>query len=261
MRALFILVSTIMFMASGSCAFAQRLNQASYSLKASFADAYIFRGHVYHDDATLFGEVGVGMGKWSYRLHYADPIDDVQSNGSATLFGEEYTHEVSYTTVAGSRIMTVGYHFYDYPDGTVPQTQELFTRVAYNTRWNPSYGISYDFDTYKGYYIDFSLTRFWQVTRKAHLVFNLRGGGSYDMTEEGNDPPVDGTYMVLEPAFFESDGINHGSASVKYQWQTQKWLRLETGMDYHYAFDDLLYNDNIARDQLVWRSSITLTMP
>lgn len=243
-------------------AMAQKKGQLSFNFKASYADAYLFRGHMYHDDATLFGEAGIGMGKWSYQLHYADPMDDIQGSGLPTLFDAEFNHEVAYTNVAGNRIMTFGYHFFDYENGLLPDTQEIFTRVSYNRPWNPSYGITYDFDTYKGYYIDFSLTRFWRATRRSHVVFNIRAAGSYDMEEETNDDLQDVPVVVLEPGFFEKDGINHASTTVKFQWQPQKWLKIETGVDYHYAFDDLLYDDvTVERDNVVWRSSLTLTLP
>ncbi len=237
--------------------FAQTKGLLHFNFKASYVDAYLYRGHLLNDDNTLMGEVGVGMGKWSYQLLYADGNEDPV--GTATLFGKEYTHEVAYTNLSGNKVVTYGYHFNDYDGGVLPDTQEIFTRVAVNSPWNWTYGLAYDFDTYRGYYLDFSLTRFMPMTERSQLAFSLRGAGSYDLTLKTKGGRAN---TVLEPAFFEDDGFNHASAHLKYLWQPQRWLKLETGLDYHYAFDDLLYDDiTVERDKLVWRSSFTLTLP
>lgn len=236
--------------------FAQSKGVAHFNFKASYVDAYMYRGHLYNDDSTLIGEAGIGMGKWSYQLLYADPTND---SAVVNLFGKEYTHEIAYTNVSGNKVITYGYHFNDYDGGQLPDTQEIFTRIAVNSPWNWTYGLAYDFDTYRGYYIDLSMARFMPLTERTQLVFNLRAAGSFELTEKTKGGRA-GT--ILEPAFFEKDGLNHASAHLKFLWTPQKWIKLETGVDYHYAYDDLLYNDvTIERDNIVWRSSITLTLP
>lgn len=241
----------------------------SFSLKATYADMYLFRGHVYAIDDSLIGDAGVGMGQWSYHMLYAKPKD---STFDTSLFTKEYTHEVSYTSIVGGKVITYGYHFYDYNQadpladpnqtyliGLPPDTQELFTRVAVNSPWNPTYGLAFDFDTYRGYYLDFSLTRFWSLTQSSKLAFTFLAAGSYQMIEKTKEGR---STEIIEPGFFEDDGVNHGSAHVKYSWEPQKWLKLETGLDYHYAFDHKLYDDVVIdRGNLVWRSSVTLTLP
>ncbi len=244
-------------------AFSQAKGSSSYTFKATYVDTYIFRGHVYNPDATAIGELGIGIGKWSYNLFYADPLEDGEIG--QLDFGPELAHNISYTVLSGRKIIIYGYQFFDYEKGR-PDTQEIYTRIAHNTKWSPTYGIAFDIDTYRGYYLDFALTRFWPLTRHSKLVMNLSGGGAIDMDEEtrteGGTRGNPGDIIVTEPAFYEDDGITHGSLQAKYLWQPNNRFKVEMGADYHYAFDDLLYDDVITeQDNLVWRATFTLFLP
>lgn len=235
--------------------YAQAKGTTSFSAQIAHVDQYLFRGHVYSEEATALADLGVGIGKWSYRLHYSEPIIKISSNMAP--FESEYVHEVSYTSVANRRVITYGYHFYDYSDSSLPDTQEIYSRVALDRKWNPTYGMAFDIDTYKGYYLDFSLTRIWAATRKSQFILNLRLGGSLDLDEKRNDEDV-----LLEPAYFDENGVNHGSIHFKYAWQPNRRLKLETGLDYHYAFDEALYDPVYSQiNHLVWRTTISLYVP
>ena len=224
---------------------------ASYTFKGSFVDTYIFRGHVFNDDATLLGEAGIGIGKWSYNLIYAKPDDE-----RTAPFEEEFNHSVSYTTIKGRRVTTFGYQAYDY-NGLQPDTQEFFSRVSTLTKWRPTYGIAFDFDTYKGFYLDYSIARRYPLTRRSQLDFSIQGGIAYELEEE-----VDDQGRVTEPGFFGDDGFTSALARLKYVWQPLTWFTLETGIEYHYAFDDFLYRDErIDKSNTVWRSSLTIRFP
>lgn len=234
-------------------AMAQKANQISFRLKLEHhGGSYMFRGHQLSSDDAFLAEVGIGMGKWSYTAYLEEGLDIVPGGPD----GNGVTHEFAFTNIVGRRIVTSGYRFYDYDLLDLPDTQEIFTRVAYTGRWNPTYGIAFDIDTYKGYYIDGSLTRFWPMSRKSNLIWNIRIGLSYDMDAEFNEDET----QLLEPAFFEDNGLNHASTHLKWAWQPKNWFKFETGVDYHYAFDDLLYDEDesfIEQDQIVWRSVLS----
>ena len=233
---------------------AQSGRAASITFKGSFVDTYLFRGHVYNPDEAVLADLGIGIASWSYNVTAVEALDSSSTN--ALFVESEQIHNVSYTTVGRGRITTYGYQYLNYDDAR-PDTQEFFMRVAHNTKWNPTYGVAFDIDTYKGYYFDVGVTRLMPLTRRSQLLFNLRGGLSYDMDEKRNS---EGT--VTEPGFFDDDGINHASAHAIYVWQPANWVKLETGIDYHHAFDDVLYDDVlIDRGNTVWKTAITLTIP
>ena len=229
--------------------FAQGSSDASFTFKGSYHNIYLFRGHVFNDDTTAIGAFGAGIARWSYDLIYVDPLE--QQGG----LNSEYNHTVTFTTASRGRISTLGYTFYDY-DGLIPDTQEIFFRVSHTGKWNPTYGLSFDFDTYKGYYLDYSLTRNFPFSRRTSFVASLWGGISYNLTEERNESD-----QITEPGFFGKDGFNHASALLKYAWQPADWLSIETGLQYHYAFDDFLYDGTIIkRDNTEWRSAFTIRL-
>jgi len=250
--------STLFFSLAWAPGLAQS-RSASFSFKGSYTDHYVFRGHLVNPGATSLGQFTAGIGKWSYDAVMAEPIDRFDRYFGDTIevdgyFERELSHNISYTTISGGQIITYGYQFLDY-DGILPDTQEIFMRVSKNSKWSPTYGMAFDFDTYKGYYFDASLTRFWPFTRHTKLLANIIAGLSYDLTEEKTE---DGT--VTEPAFFEDDGISHGTIQLKFLWQPSNWFKFETGGDYHHLLDDSLENDLYDDYDVVWTASFTITI-
>jgi len=231
---------------------AQGKGPASYTFKAAYVDQYLFRGRVFHNDDAWLGELGFGIGKFSYNLLYAKPMDETP------LLEEEQNHAISYTTLTRRAAVTVGYQVYNY-DGLIPDTQEFFTRVAFlRSPWNFIYGLAYDIDAYRGYYLDFSLGRDIPFTTRSDLQFRLQGGLSYDLDEE-RDEQRD---LVLEQGFYGKSGLNHGVASLKWVWRPAAWFKLDLGAHYHYAFDDALYDDVVIdQGNLVGRAAITIVLP
>ena len=231
---------------------AQVSGMTSYTFKISHVDKYLFRGDLLNDDSTLMGDLTIGIGSWSYQAFYAEPSDQTAQ------FSDETNHIFSYTMIQGRRVTTVGYQLFEY-GGDRPDTQEFFTKVQYLTKWKPTYGFHYDFDTYKGYYFDYSFTRDYPLTRQFALQFNLNGGLAYELDEDFDEE----RNVVLEPAFFEDNGFTSSQASLRFLWQPLKWLSLETAYQYNYAWDDKLYDEaaGIERDQTVWRSTMTIRFP
>ena len=223
---------------------------ASYTFKASYMDRYIFRGHVFNDDPTMLGEFTFGIGKFSYDLVYTQPQDEALAN-----WDQEFNHSVKFTTLQGRRVTDFGYRVYEY-SGLIPDTQEIFTRVTHLTKWNPTYGLSIDFDTYKGYYLDYAISRKTPLSRTFLMEYGLRGGIAYELDEKKNDEG-----KITEQGFFNDDGFTSALAHLKVKWVPVPWLNLESGIQYHYSFDDRLYNDVIARDNTVWTSSVTVRFP
>ncbi len=224
----------------------------SYTLKGAYMDTYLFRGHTFHNDPTYLGQLGIGMGKWSYDLVYAKPTDS-----NSALFEREINHQISYTILQGRRVTTVGYVAYEYEGVALEDTQEFFTRVSHLTKWKPTYGIAFDIDAYRGYFFDVSLQRDFPVSRTTFLTINAKLAGTYNMEEKTNDQGV-----VTEKAFSGDDGLTTGSVSVKFTWQPAKWVTLDSGFQYHHAFDELLYTaEGVEENTTIWRSSITLRFP
>ena len=232
---------------------------ASYTFKVAYTDTYVFRGHVFENDNTAIGEAGVGIGKWSYNLWYAEP-----QNNTLGILESEFNHSISYTTLTRGRVTTVGYQIYKYK-GMLEDTQEFFTRIRHLTKWQPTYGLYYDIDTYKGYYLDFAFSRDMPLSRKSNLHFRLKGGLAYDMEPKTRDVlgPGGPVEEVVEEGFFGDDGFTSGSFQVKYTWAPLDWLSMEAGGEYHYAFDDFLFANNPAleRDTTLWKAGLTVRFP
>lgn len=229
----------------------------AFSLKARYMDKYLFRGHLFHDDPAYQGEFGVGIASWSYNLVYTE----TDAGGSDALpfsgLEREYNHSVNFTTVQGRRVTTIGYQYYDY-QGLGIDTQEFFVRVTSpGSRWNPTYGVTFDIDAYKGYYFDFSLTRSFAVSARSSFLVSLRTALSYEMDEKTNDQGV-----VTEHGFYEDDGFAHSALVAKYVWLIGRRMKFEGEYLYHYAHDDGLYDDVIVdRDFGTWQAGISITFP
>lgn len=220
------------------------------TFKGTYFSKYLFRGHTFSDDDAYQGEFGVGIAAWSYNLVYTDPSDEL------TPTGEEYHHSISYTTLRGRSITTTGYNLYDY-DGDGVDTQELFVRYSRNTAWNPSYGVAYDIDTYKGYYLDFSLSRSIPFTRRSQFQFSGQLGVAFDLDEKVNRA---GT--VTEQGFFSKDGLVTASLQVNYLFQFSRRFNMEVGYGYHRANDRMLYEPQMLdREQGVAHASFKLVIP
>ena len=231
---------------------------ASYTFKVAYTDTYVFRGHVFENDNTAIGEAGVGIGKWYYNLWYAEP-----QNNTLGILESEYNHAVSYTTISRGRVTTIGYQAFKYK-GMLDDTQEFFTRVRHLGKWQPTYGLYYDIDTYKGFYLDLAASRDMPLSRKSNLHFRLQGGLAYDL-EPKKIVNADGveTEFVSEEGFFGDDGITSASFELKYTWAPLNWLSMEAGGEYHYAFDDFLYENNpaIEKDTTLWKAGLTVRFP
>ena len=220
------------------------------TFKASYFSRYLFRGHTYSQEDTYQGEVGLGIASWSYNLLYTDP------GANNTTIGEEYNHTVSFTTVSGRSITTTGYQLFDY-DGDGLDTQELFIRYSRATKWNPSYGIAYDIDRYKGYYVDFSLGRSLPFTRRSQFTFSGQAALAFEL-----EPETDRTGTETEAGFFSKDGLVHASLHVHYLFQFTRRINLEIGYAFHRATDDSLYDDmEIDRDQSVAHATFKIVIP
>jgi len=222
----------------------------SVSLETIYADTYVFRGRVLDPDPSLQGQLVLGFGRFSYSLfHHA------ASEGNTDQF-KEYTHSAEYTTLAGNTIQTMGYRFYDYSDFR-PTTQEFFYRVSHYTPWHPTYGVAYDFDTYRGYYMDFSMTRPMQLTRSIQFIFGLGAALSYDMEEKSSRQ--DG---VMEAGMFEDEGFSHANARGSFVWRFSQRMSMDLGYTYHHAFDELLKQDpDTGKNLSTWQASFTITIP
>lgn len=244
-------MACLMFLIVGFLpAVAQARSDLGLTFKGTWEDLYLFRGRMLHDDAVVHGEVGVGVAAWSYNLLYTETDDN------NALLETEYNHQISFTTAVRNQITTVGYNFFDY-NGLLPDTQEFFFRMSsQGRRWNTNYGVTYDFDTYKGYFIDLALSRLFPLSRRSSFLFTLQGAGAFELDEERRRGEV------IAPGFYEDDGLTYGLAELRYVLQPARWFKVEAGAFYHYAFDDALYDDiTIDQDQTVIRASVTITLP
>jgi len=221
------------------------------SFKGTYLSRYIFRGRTLNLEDTYQGEFGLGIASWSYNLLYSDPTESAD-----TFLETEYNHNLGFTTVSGRSVTTLGYQLFDY-QGNESDTQELFIRYSRATQWNPSYGIAYDIDRYKGYYLDFSMSRSLPFTRRSQFAFSGQFGVAIDLKEE-----TDRSGFVTEEGIYSKDGLVHASLHINYLFQFHRRFSMEVGYAYYRANDDLLYNETtIDRDQPVAHASFKLVIP
>lgn len=242
-------------------AFAQQSDrEIGYTFKSLYTDNYVFRGKLYGPEETWLNSFSIGRGNWAYEVLSAEGLDDFELEDGGLFFDGELTHSITYTTLGrGNRVTTVGYTYYDYGDnGILPDTQEISIRRSTSGGWNPSYGVTMDFDTYKGTYFDFSITRALPFSRSSNLILYMLVGGSYNMDEEVERADRGDIGTITEPGFFEDDGINHGQATLKWVYQSSNWFKFETAADYHYGFDDFLHDDAPVDFDLVYSVSFTI---
>ncbi|MCB1042207.1 MAG: hypothetical protein KDC35_04685 [Acidobacteria bacterium] len=225
-----------------------------FTLALDYMDMYMFRGRVLDPDTSLQGRFTLGLGSWSYNLFHHAGSSSTSEVPTFEAF-EEYTHSVEYTTVRGNAVNTMGYRLYTY-SAMWPDTQEIFYRIAHYNRWNPSYGVSYDIEAYRGTYIDFSLSRFFPLSIASRLEFDFDLGLSTGMEEKSNRQ---GQIFEYGPY---SETLNHGSLGVKYQWAITPKLTFHAGYIYQHAFDDKLRDDPLTGEHNdYWSAGLRLLMP
>lgn len=217
-------------------------------LEAGYTDLYVYRGRVLDEEGGPQGKFLIGAGNWSYVLFHHPGGEDEKL--------EEFSHSIEYTTAIGRRIQTMGYTYRQYNLDTLT-TQELFYRVRHLNNWNPTYSIYYDFDAFRGTYIDLKLSRPWPLSRKLAMNFGLEAGGSIDMDEKKTR-----SGQVLEQGQFADDGFAHAAASLHFTYPIGKKMTLRTGYTYHHAFDDLLKDDpKTGENNGVFTTKLTLRLP
>ena len=201
-----------------------------------YLDAYFFRGKVVDIEPGMNANLTLGVGKvtYSYFSH--------QENGSSDQSFKEQNHAVEMTWLMNSAVQTMGYRYYDF-DSLMPDTQELFYRIAYQTPWHLTFGTFMDIDAYKGYYFDLSGDRMIPVSRKGVLGLKLYIAGAKGLTQKGER-----TGTIFEYGYFGDDGLTNGYAKLYYRWYpSQRWT-LEAAFRYYHAFDDLLDADPLTKD-------------
>jgi hypothetical protein len=231
------------------------LDLAGITFKARYQDQMIFRGRTFSTEPVYQGEFGFGLGRFNYKVSYTEPTEDLPFEQGVITFDRELTHDISFTTLSMGGITTMGYLFYDYQGDGQPDTQELYVRYAQNNPWNPSFGIAFDFDTYKGYYADASLARSIPISRRLSTTFGLLAGFAYELEEK----TVRESLEVLEQGFYGKDGWTHGEAFIRLNYKFSKWLEAQSGMHYHHAADDfLIENELLDENEWAWKTTLTL---
>ncbi|CAM2067988.1 hypothetical protein SCOR_21595 [Sulfidibacter corallicola] len=230
-----------------------QIGDASFTIKTGYADAYLFRGHNVHDDDVYQGEFGLGIARWSYNLNWTEAADETLGG-----FEREAAHNISFTSVLRNMVTTVGYQYLDYEGGLL-DTQEIYMRFTQPGKWNPTYGIAVDVDAYKGYYADFALSRPYILTRRSQVIFTIKTALALDLDQKRNRE----NDRITEAGFYSDDGLVHSQASLTYFWQIHKRFKFELGGRYHYAHDDLLYDEEagIDKDTFVGFASFRFTFP
>ncbi|MCB1051318.1 MAG: hypothetical protein H6510_10675 [Acidobacteria bacterium] len=219
--------------------------QFDIQFRVNYTDLYLFRGHVYDEEPGVQGDLLLGVGAWSYSVFHHP--------GYETEKLDEFVHALEYTTIGRGTVQTLGYRFYQYGFGR-PDSQELFYRIRQRTAWNPTYGIAYDIDAYRGTYIDLNLSRAFPLTAKTDIGLTLKAGGSY-----GLEPKVTRSGEVIEAGFYEKDGLAHASVAVDFTRPMGKHLSLRASYEYHQAFDDLLKEDpKTGKTNQNWQVSLKL---
>lgn len=246
-----LLLATFPVLAQGA------FNLAGITFKGRYQDQMIYRGRTFSTEPVYQGEFGIGLGRWNYKLSYTQPTEDLPFADGVLTFDREIVHDVSFTTLSMGGITTMGYLFYDYQGDDQPDTQEFYVRYGQNNPWNPSFGIAFDFDTYKGYYADASLARAIPLTRTFSATFGMLAGFAYDLEEK----TVREQLEVIERGYFGKDGWTHGEAFIRLNWKPKPWLEAQSGMHFHHAADDyLVENELLDENEWVWKTTVTLML-
>lgn len=233
------------------------LDLAGITFKGRYMDQMIYRGRTFSTEPVYQGELGIGLGRFNYKVGYTEPTEDLPFTEGVLTFDRELTHDLSFTTLSFGGITTMGYLFYDYQGDLQPDTQELYLRYAKNNPWNPSFGVAFDFDTYKGYYADASLARSIPLSRTFSTTFGFLAGFAYELEEKTARERT----QILEEGYFGKDGWTHGEAFIRLNYKPNRWLEARSGMHYHHAADDfLIENELLDENEWVWKTTFTITL-
>lgn len=226
------------------------MGNSSIQFKANYFDSYIFRGKSLSDEAVQQVGLGFGLGSWNYDLLHS------QLEAGSGPFEQENAHAISVTTVSQIGVTTFGYQFLDY-DGSQPDTQELFMRYSRDAKWHSVVDMSYDFDTYKGYFLDYSFSRLMPLTRQSGLLLRLKADLAFELK-----PKVGRGGELLEPGYYDKDGLVHYQAGAQYVWHARRWVKFEASYDYHWMKDDLLRAAIGGKNhETVAGASLTISIP
>ncbi len=229
-----------------------QIHDSSIKLKLGYFDQYMYRGRVLHDDAAYQGQFTLGISRWSYDAVYTEAADPL-----VTGFERETTHNISFTSIVNQNtVSTIGYQYSDFQGG-MTDSQEFFVRFAKTGGWNPSYGVAFDIDAFRGYYGDFSLNRLFPLSRRTVVTGTIKTALAFDMEEEVDEQSGE----VLEEGLFGKDGFVHSFAQLNVTYTFTKWLKLDFGARYHYAHDDTLYENRLGeQDEVVSYAHFTIAV-
>jgi len=228
----FILMSTLSLLCLAQGQSTQNnFNGLGIEFSAEYQDIYLFRGRVLDEEAGVNGSLTLGVGRISYNYY------SHQQLGSSEESFAETNHSIEMTWLTGSAVQTTGYRFYDFDNG-MPDTQELYYRIAYQSAWHPTFGTFLDIDSYSGYYFDLSLDRMIPLTRHSLTGLKLYIAGATGLTEDS-----DRLGQIYEYGYFGDDGVTNGYAKLYFRWYpTNRWT-FEVSYRYYKAFDELLEQD------------------
>ncbi|PIE89189.1 MAG: hypothetical protein CR997_12515 [Acidobacteria bacterium] len=210
----------------------QSTSGLGFESSLEYMDQYVFRGRVLDEDPALNSNLTLSVGRLSYSYYMHR---DFSSDNDSSF--KETNHSVEMTWLLGTAVQTMGYRFYDF-GGILPDTQELYYRIAYQSTWRPTLGTFYDIDNYNGYYFDLSLERLLPLTRKSLAGLKFYLAGASGLIEKSNRAGE-----IKEYGYFADDGLTNGYAKLFYRWYpTSRWT-VELGYRYYRSFDDQLKDD------------------
>ncbi|CAM2008549.1 hypothetical protein [Acanthopleuribacter pedis] len=229
-----------------------QLHDSSIKLKLGYLDQYMYRGRLLHDDAVYQGQFTLGISRWSYDAIYNEAADPAIDG-----FERETTHNISFTSIVNNNtVSTIGYQYSDFQGG-MSDSQEFFVRFARSGGWNPSYGIAFDIDAFRGYYGDFALNRLMPISRRTVLSGTLKTALAFDMEPEIEEESGE----VVEEGLFGKDGFVHSYFQLNVTYTFSRWFKLDFGGRYHFAHDDTLFEDRLGEeDEIVGYANVTISL-
>lgn len=179
-----------------------------FSSSTDFINKYVCRGLVFADSEALQQSLNATYG----NLTFMGFGSVGQESGTTEIdLGVDYTRAFGDVSVSG------GYFFYKLIDQSIPDTQEVYLGIGFDTSLNPNFMVVHDFGKGKGQYISGSLSKDFKIgnltiSTSAELGYNnhyFRDKSGFSNLTLGAGVPIDlGKGWTMTPSVNYNEALS-----------------------------------------------------